>query len=293
VEIDRDIRAEVRTFYDSVGWSQIGEGLYQNARYEDLRPVSREYIHRCHLRLGRFLPTRGRVLLDAGSGPIQYPEYLEYSRGFRYRLCLDLSHRALTEARRRIGDQGLFVVGDVSRLPFAAGAVDGVVSLHTIHHVPPEEQERAFRELHRVLKEGGQAAVVYSWGDHAPFGRWTRRPIAWAFRAMRVYQRHILRRRNETEVMEVTSEPGRSEPSGTYTYKHDYAWVRSVLADLPGLDVRVWRTASTQFLRAFVHRPLLGTLWLRLLFWLEERLPHFLGRVGQYPMILFQRAGNH
>ena len=31
------VRAEVRAYYDSVGWSQIGEGLFQNARYEDRR----------------------------------------------------------------------------------------------------------------------------------------------------------------------------------------------------------------------------------------------------------------
>jgi len=46
---------------------------------------------------------------------------------------------------------------------------------------------------------------------------------------------------------------------------------------------------STSFLRAFVHRQLLGEFWLRLLFWLEERAPHFFGRVGQYPSILFCR----
>ena len=84
------VKAEVRAYYDSVGWSQIGEGLFQNARYEDLRPVSREYIQRCHRRVGRHLPAKGKLLLDAGSGPIQYPEYLEYSGGFRYRVCLDI-----------------------------------------------------------------------------------------------------------------------------------------------------------------------------------------------------------
>ena len=55
----------------------MGEGLYQNARYEDLRPVAREYISRCHQRVSRHLPPEGRLFLDAGSGPIQYPEYLD------------------------------------------------------------------------------------------------------------------------------------------------------------------------------------------------------------------------
>jgi hypothetical protein len=77
------------------------------------------------------------------------------------------------------------------------------------------------------------------------------------------------------------------EAAGTFTYKHDYGWVQAALSDLPGFDIRVWRSVSAQFLRAFIHGPLLGRLWLRILFWLEERAPRLLGRLGQYPMILF------
>ena len=60
---------QVREFYDRIGWSQVGDGLYQNARYEDLRPVAQEYIHKCHLRVNRHLDPQGRFFLDAGSGP--------------------------------------------------------------------------------------------------------------------------------------------------------------------------------------------------------------------------------
>ncbi len=109
-----DVKQQVREFYDQVGWQQVDAGLYQNARYEDLRPVSQEYIHRCHLRVGRHLRTKGDYLLDAGSGPIQYPEYLEYSHGYNYRVCADISIVALQEARERIGSHGLFVVADIA-----------------------------------------------------------------------------------------------------------------------------------------------------------------------------------
>ncbi len=74
---NQDVKQQVRAFYDQVGWKTVGEGVYQNARYEDLRPVSREYIHRCHLRVNRHLTSIGDLLLDAGSGPVQYPEYLD------------------------------------------------------------------------------------------------------------------------------------------------------------------------------------------------------------------------
>ena len=96
---DEAIKQSVREFYDQVGWQEVSEGVYQNARYEDLRPVSQEYLHKCHLRVNRHLTPQGRYLLDAGSGPIQYPEYLTYSAGYQYRVCADISIQALENFR--------------------------------------------------------------------------------------------------------------------------------------------------------------------------------------------------
>ena len=121
-------KQQVREFYDQIGWSQVGDGLYQNARYEDLRPVSRDYIHNCHLRVNRHLAPTGDFLLDAGSGPVQWPEYLGYSEGYRFRVCADISITALKEARKRLGDKGLVVVADIANLPFKPETFDGVVT---------------------------------------------------------------------------------------------------------------------------------------------------------------------
>jgi SAM-dependent methyltransferase len=239
--VETDIKREVREFYDSVGWKGIGQGLYQNARYEDLRPVSRNYIHRCHLRVKRFIPQQGEYLLDAGSGPIQYPEYLEYSKGFRYRVCLDISMLALKEARERIGEHGLFVQGDIANLPFKSKAFEGSVSLHT-----------------------------------------------WA---MKILDKYRDRRIGEKEPFEVDPSGDNQliNLQGTFTFKHDYGWIKSELKDIPGLEIRVWRSVSTAFMRAFIHRKLLGGLVLVLLYLLEEAFPHILGKLGQYPLILFQK----
>jgi len=292
VNSESDIKQGVREFYDSVGWKQIGDDIYQNARYEDLRPVSREYIHRCHLRVTRYLNREGEYLLDAGSGPIQYPEYLEYSSGFRYRVCLDISILALKEARERIGSHGLFVVGDVANLPFKRNAFDGVVSLHTVHHLPADEQRQAFEELYRVLSVGNRGVVIYSWGDRVLMARLTRFPIRFTFSLLKLYRRM---RKKEDEYSQPThvSASGKVtsivQPSGTFTYKHNYEWVSRELNDIQGLQVVVWRSVSTAFLRAFIHRIFLGNWWLQVLFRAEERAPHLFGRIGQYPMILFEK----
>ena len=69
-----DVKQQVRQFYDQVGWQEVSEGTYQNAHYEDLRPVAREYIHRCHLRVkrhlkaGRALPAGCRLRADPVPG---------------------------------------------------------------------------------------------------------------------------------------------------------------------------------------------------------------------------------
>jgi len=62
----------------------------------------KEYIHKCHLRVNRYLNNQGRYLLDAGSGPIQYPEYLTYSEGYEVRICVDISFLALQEAQTNL-----------------------------------------------------------------------------------------------------------------------------------------------------------------------------------------------
>mgnify|MGYP001594152275 CR=1 FL=1 len=80
-------------------------------------------------------------------------------------------------------------------------------------------------------------------------------------------------------------------PTGTHTHQIGHRDLRVALATVPGLEIRVWRTVSTSFLRAFIHRRLGGAMLLQLLYALEERFPHALGRVGQYAMILFTRPG--
>ncbi|TFH33340.1 MAG: class I SAM-dependent methyltransferase [Anaerolineales bacterium] len=288
---DAAVKERVREFYDSIGWKEIGDGVYQNARYEDLRPVAREYIHRCHLRVLRHLHPEGRYMLDAGSGPIQYPEYLTYSEGYQYRVCMDISIRAIQEARQRIGKHGLFVVGDLANLPFAEGVFGGIVSLHTIHHLPLSEHKQAYVGLYRVLEPDGRSVIVSSWAGHSPLMRFMSPFIRLAFGVLKAYRR-IRGRQDRIALHEGELHPEAEtllKRQGTFTATHNYRWVRRELAFLPGLDVRVWRSVSSSFLRAFIHQRLMGRFLLMLLYEIEEVAPRFLGRIGQYPMILFYK----
>lgn len=293
---ETEVKQRVRQFYDRVGWQMVDGGVYQNARYEDLRPVSRDYIHRCHLRVARFLKPSGRYLLDAGSGPVQYPEYLIYSEGYQHRVCVDISIVALQEARQRIGDHGLFVVADVANLPFCPEPFDGVVSLHTLHHLPLEEQAKAYDELYRVLKPGCTAAVVNGWTD-SPLMRKT----SWLVRGMERLGSLAAALRGRPRTGESAAPPaGKSaaakspgtadkRPVGTFINKLDPEWLRRHLGGKMRYTLYPWRSVSVRFLRAVIHSVTGGRLWLRLLFWLEERFPRFFAEQGQYPLVIIHK----
>lgn len=282
---DAEVKQQVREFYDQIGWQTVTGGVYQNARYEDLRPVAAEYIRRCHLRVNRHLAPQGRYLLDAGSGPIQYPEYLTYSRGYQYRVCADISIVALKEARKRIGIHGLFVVADVANLPFRPGVFDGEVSLHTLHHLPLDEQKKAYRELYRVLAEDRSAVLVNGW-THSPLMS-RLHPLVRLMERVGIW---IARRRGKMEASQPQQTVKKAaKPTGTFVEKQDAAWLRRELGGEMELQISVWRSVSVRFLRAVIHAPLGGRLWLRLLYNLEERYPQYFGENGQYPLIVLRK----
>ncbi len=276
---------QVRQFYDKVGWQIVEDGNYQNARYEDLRPVARSYIHRCHLRVNRHLPAQGALLLDAGSGPVQYPEYLTYSENYTYRVCADISIVALMEARKRLGDRGLYVVTDVANLPFKDEAFDALVSLHTLHHLPQTEQKKAYREFYRALKNSASGVVVNGWTESLLMQR-----MNWMVHGMESLGQLWGRLRGRKLAVKKISNDKKTDPTGTYIQKLDADSLGAELkqAGIP-FDIRVWRSVNVRFLRAVFHDVLGGRLWLNLLYWLEERFPHYLGRVGQYPMVIIHK----
>ena len=155
-------------FYDEYGWVKDERDLYGDTRlFVALDPVARGYTGRCIREIVGLLSTGGRFLLDAGSGAIPLPEYLEFHQRYERGVCVDLSLRALEEAKKKLGDRGIYVVGDLTNLPIDDGVVDAAVSLHLIYHIPADQQHTAFTELARVLKPSGRAIVVYRW-DHSP-----------------------------------------------------------------------------------------------------------------------------
>jgi SAM-dependent methyltransferase len=281
-----DEKARVKRFYEVLGWSKNDKGQFEDTvRFVDLRDIPEEYSGKCDARLGRHLPETGTYLLDAASGPVPHDVYVAYSKGYEKRVCVDLSHNALTQARQRLGSHGLYVVGDITNLPLRDDAIDAAVSLHTVYHVPADEQRAAFDELHRVITPNGKALVVYTYSWHAPMIKALRFPLRVRDYLLRRFRRYVLR---------VAPDSPPPQPAQTasadnlYFHAHPPGWFRNQHWSYP-IEIRAWRSWGMEMMQAYIHRPLAGRAILTLSFWLESTFPRLMGRIGMYPMIVVKK----
>lgn len=292
----REEKEIVKEFYNSFGWHTNADGVYKDtATFVDIRPVLDSYSHKTHMRVKEFIMPRGEYFLDAGSGAISHPEYLEYSSGYRWHVCIDISQRALVEAQAKLRDRGLYVIADVTRLPFKDGVFDAVVSAHVLYHVPADEQASAVLELQRTMNSGGSCVIIYTW----PTCLLTR--IARLFNAPGIIARVILKKipgtrslwrkmgKSVSEIRENEKHEGHNRPQ-LYFHPHDRRWFQRTFPDDWNMDIRCWRSVDTTFTKTFVPNNLLGQLLMRFIFWFELVFPRTSVRIGKYPIIIIRKS---
>jgi ubiquinone/menaquinone biosynthesis C-methylase UbiE len=118
---------------------------------------------------------RGRDLLEIGVGA--GTDFTNWVRHGARAVGVDLTEAGAELTRERLALEGLVAevkVADAERLPFADASFDIVYSYGVLHHTP--DTERAFAEVHRVLRPGGtMLAMIYRvpsltgfllWGIH-------------------------------------------------------------------------------------------------------------------------------
>jgi ubiquinone/menaquinone biosynthesis C-methylase UbiE/uncharacterized protein YbaR (Trm112 family) len=274
-EKDKD-KQLVQNFYNQKGWFTNDEGNYEDAViYEDLREVSKEYLKKCHDRVSRFLNPSGTYMLDAASGALQYSDYLQYSENYTYRVCVDFSFQALSEARKKLGDKGIYILADMCNMPFKDEVMDGFVSLNTIYHIPKDEQAIAIKELYRLLAKKGKGVVVYDWYKHSAWMNFYLLP----FRGFVFIKNRLLSLFSRLL--------GKAEPSKRlYFYAHTYTYFRE---NLPPFKLAVWRSLSVPFMRYYIHSAFFGKQILSWVYNKEEKEPELCGRKGEYPMFIFEK----
>ena len=140
-------------------------------------------------------------LLNIGCG--HGADFLPFRSGFEL-YGLDFSVEMLRYARKyaqKFEFEARLVQGDASNLPFASGSFDRAIAVASIHHLQTREsRQNAFKELHRVLKPGGEAFITV-WNHWQP--RFWSKPVdthvMWKTKGAVLYRYYHLFSRGEAE----------------------------------------------------------------------------------------------
>ena len=135
----------------------------------------------------------GRVL---NIGCAHGPDFLPFRQGFEL-WGIDFSPAMLRQASKYSRKHQFYVnlvVADALSLPFPDSAFDFAISVATYHHIEGGDQrERAFRELQRVLKPGGEAFLtVWNHGQPRFWFKPKEQLVPWKFKDRSVYRYYHL-----------------------------------------------------------------------------------------------------
>jgi SAM-dependent methyltransferase len=211
------------------------------------------------------------------SGPIQYLEYLEYSKNFKKRYCVDLSSKALEMAKEKIGDHGVFLHGSFFEIPLSENFFDCSISLHTIYHIDKSQQEEAVRKLIFVTKPNSNIIIVYS-NPNSIFQSLPFRIIPFIHRKAKNFINLFIKNGINPSI----------ETEGFYFQPHSLKWW-SRFNDVADVTIYPWRSFNTDFQKKYIPNNKFGKKILDILFILENRFPNFFVKNLQYPMIVLTK----
>jgi ubiquinone/menaquinone biosynthesis C-methylase UbiE len=153
-------KGDVRDFWEAASCGEVYavgddpcERLREQAR---ARYVLEPYIQS----FARFERGAGKDVLEVGVG--MGADHAEWARHHPRTLTgVDLTPRAIAHTQTRLACEGFqsnLRVADAEALPFPDQSFDVVYSRGVLHHSP--HTAKAVREVHRVLRPGGQALVM-------------------------------------------------------------------------------------------------------------------------------------
>tara|TARA_B100000886_G_scaffold305043_1_gene236578 strand:- start:116 stop:865 length:750 start_codon:yes stop_codon:yes gene_type:complete len=246
----------VYRFYNKYGWKKNNKFSNDANLFEDLRKYSYEYVRNCRLRVLKFIPKKGKKILDFASGPIQYKEYLKYSKNFDKRYCVDFSKSAIKEAKNILGSKGKYFCDDFLKLKFNENYFDCSLSMHTIYHINKNDQKKVVKKLLKVTKKGKPVIIVYS--------------------------------NPNTLINKLTSFLKRKKKMKLYFFCHNIKWWYQ-FKNIADVKIYPWRSFSSQHQKILYPDNKLGSLMLRFTFKLENLFPDFFAKNFQYPIIVLTK----
>lgn len=155
-----DQKASVQDFWDAASCGEIyASGSSDQERYES-HARARYSLEPYIADFANFASGHGRDVLEVGVG--MGADHAEWARNSPRSLTgVDLTPRAIDHTARRLAildRASQLLVGDAENLPFPGESFDLVYSWGVLHHSP--DTARAIREVHRVLRPGGEARIM-------------------------------------------------------------------------------------------------------------------------------------
>ena len=246
-------------FYSKEGWSHSKKNTKDAILFEDLRPVAQKYVSYCRYKINNFLPKNGKNILDFASGPIQYKEYLTYSKNFKKRHCVDFSKAAIKLAKKKIGKKGKFYCNDFLKIKFKKNFFDAIVSLHTIYHISKNDQKKVVKKLLSISKKNSPIIIVYS------------NPNTFLNFFKNIFTNNKSKNKNRL-----------------YFYCHKLNWWKQ-FSKVAKVEFYPWRSFSAQHQKKIFPNNLIGKILFDLLILFEKIFPKLFVRYFQYPIIILRK----
>ena len=244
-------------FYNEVGWRESKKNSIDAELFEDLRVVAKEYVSHCRKKINNFISKNGNHILDFASGPIQYKEYLKYSKNFKIRHCVDFSKEAITKAKINLGNKGKYYCNDFLKINFKKNFFDTIISLHTIYHISKNDQAKVVKKLISISKKNCPVIIVYSNPDNI------------INKIKKIL--FIKKKRNDL-----------------YFYCHKNEWWKQ-FSNLADVKLYPWRSFSSQHQKILFPNNIIGKFMFKLLIKLENKFPKFFTKYFQYPIIILRK----
>ncbi|MEI6173259.1 MAG: class I SAM-dependent methyltransferase [Bacteroidota bacterium] len=261
---------KVAKFYSEKGW-EVVDGVTKDAQlYEDFRDNAIDYVIKCRKRVQQYIPeSGGENMLDVGSGAVQFKEYQDYSKAFKKRWCNDLSQMGLDEAKKRIGDHGVFLHGSFFDLDLKPDFFDCTISLHCIYHMDKDKQEEAVRKMISVTKPGHRVIIVYANPRTLIF--YLKVPVK------------ILKR-----VVGLFKQKKAKEEVDLYYFVHSVGWWKR-FRDVADVKLVPWRSFRSDDQKKLIPNSAFGKKIFDTLYNWENKYPGFFVRFFEYPLIILTK----
>jgi SAM-dependent methyltransferase len=248
----------VYEFYKKKGWNFKKKISLDSELFEDNRKVAYKYLKDTRLKILKFIPKKGEHFLDFASGPIQYNEYLQYSKKYKLRHCVDFSPAAIREAKKKLKKHGRYYCKDILKIKFKKNYFDCILSMHTIYHINKNSQKKVINRLIEISKKNKPIIIVYSNPNII---------------LKKIYSKFFNTSKKKTNIY-------------FYCYPNEW-WMQ--FEKKAQVSFHFWRSLSAQHQKKLIPNNFFGELLLQLLYFIENKFPKFFIKYFQYPIIILKK----